>query len=194
MSEHLTNLNVLENMHGLFLEALRNREQEIFRYLAILGPALGGFGWLLYNRSGHEVEFAFGTIVVILLLLLGAIYSLALGYNYRYIVLELAKLEAVLKIKNIMLIGWPRSRQEFISRYTKFNYIPWCTPPELIKVFWWAFLVVIALVTGIACHFSNKFCYLILSWGIICLGIGFLLPIHYGYKLLKHCKQEPETW
>ena len=105
MAEDLQNNTVLGGMHRLFLEALRHREQEIFHYLAILGPALGGFGWILYNRIGRQVEFAVGTIFVIALLLLGALYSLALGYNYRYIVLELAKLETVLKIKDAMLLG-----------------------------------------------------------------------------------------
>ena len=188
MSEDLSSVRVLENMHGLFLEALRHREQEIVHYLAILGPALGGFGCLLYYRSGHEAEFAFGTIVIISLLLLGAVYSLALGYNYRYIVLELAKLETVLKIKNAMLAGWPRSSQEFLSRYKR------CTPPEIIKVFWWAFLGAIVLVTIIACCFSDKFRVLIFLCGVVCFGVGILFPIYYGNKLRKICEQEPETW
>jgi len=38
---------MLENMHKTFLEALRHREQEILRYIAILAPALAGFIWLL---------------------------------------------------------------------------------------------------------------------------------------------------
>jgi hypothetical protein len=49
----------LESMHKLLLEALRHREQEIVRYLAILGPALGGFVWLLHwvwlGRASSEV-------------------------------------------------------------------------------------------------------------------------------------------
>ncbi len=188
MSENLGSVRVLENMHGLFLEALRHREQEIFHYLAILGPALGGFGWLLYYRSGHEAEFALGTIVIISLLLLGAVYSLALGYNYRYIVLELAKLETVLKIRDVMLVGWPRSREDFLSRYKR------CTPPEIIKVFWWAFLGMIALVTIIACCFSGKFRFLIILYGLVCFGAGLCwFPIYYGNKLRKICEQEPET-
>lgn len=58
MSEDLGSVRVLENMYRLFLEALRHREQEIFHYLTILGPALGSFGWILYYRSGHEAKFA----------------------------------------------------------------------------------------------------------------------------------------
>lgn len=40
-----------EGIHKLLLEALRYREQEIFRYLAIPGPALGGFVWLLHSGT-----------------------------------------------------------------------------------------------------------------------------------------------
>jgi hypothetical protein len=195
MAEDLQNITVLENMHGLFLEALRHREQEIFNYLAILGPALGSFGWVLYYRSGHEVEFTCVTLVVIALLLLGAIYSLALGYNYRYIVLELAKLEAVLKIRNAMLLGWPRSRQDFLSRYKLLFHVPWCTPPEIIRVFWWAFLAAIGLVTIIAYKLTDHYHNWIFWCGLLSFVLGFILfPIYYGCKFIEKCKKEPETW
>jgi len=46
--------SIAESMHGALLEALRHREQEIFSYLAILVPALGGFLWLLLHRSGTD--------------------------------------------------------------------------------------------------------------------------------------------
>ena len=78
------NITPLEGIHKQLLEALRHREQEIFHYLAILAPALGGFVWLLY-KGVNPFLFAVGTLGVLLLLLLGALYSLALGYNYRYI-------------------------------------------------------------------------------------------------------------
>src|SRR3989338_3054839 len=145
-SEKQNNRDVLMNMHQIFLETLRHREQEIFQYLAILGPALGGFGWLLFNRTGHEEEFVYGTFGVIALLFLCAVYSLTLGYNFRYIILQLAKLEIFLDIKNVMLAGWPRDRRDFL-KYKLFGFIPYCVPPEIIKVFWLAFLGGIALVT-----------------------------------------------
>ena len=137
---------VLENMHKLFLEALRHREQEIFRYLAILGPALGGFMWLLQIDAEKKI-FVMGTISVILLFLLGGIYCLALGYNFRYITLQLAKLESILKVKDSILVGWPKSPEDFIERYRLLWGIPWCTPPEIINVFWWAFSMGISGVT-----------------------------------------------
>lgn len=45
---------VLQNTHKLLLEALRHREQEIFRYLGILVPTFGGFIWLLHAKGASE--------------------------------------------------------------------------------------------------------------------------------------------
>jgi hypothetical protein len=182
---------ILEGMHKLLLKALRSREQEIFRYLAILGPALSGFFWLLH--SGKTL-LTVGTIGVQLLLLLGATYSLTLGYNYRYIILELAKLEELLGVKDYMLVGWPRSKGEFLDRYKILCSIPWCNPPEIIRVFWEAFLIGILFVTITACtsEYCNK------SWvipvGIASFLFGVFLPIGFGYKFRKLCNKEPDSW
>ena len=187
----------LVNMHQLFLEALRHREQEIFRYLAILGPALGGFIWLIHGGPGSNGAFVVGTVSVLLLLLLGAVYSLARGYNYRYITLQLAKLEKKLKIEHYMLEGWPRSRDVFLARYKLLCSIPWCTPPEVIRVFWWAFLTGTVGVTASACLIKPVVLLLavVIPVGVACLVVGgFLLPWHYGRKLHERCKQEPENW
>lgn len=195
---HIHSVDVLENMHSLFLEALRHREQEIFRYLAILVPALGGFLWLIQEDPEKEI-FIIGTISVISLLSLGGIYSLALGYNYRYITLQLAKLEAILNVKDAMLVGWPRSSKDFLDRYKLFCCIPWCIPPEIIKVFWGAFLLGIFGIT-VTVHYyyikpdmaARSF---MIYFGPICLIItGFLFPFYFGWKLRSMCKKEPEDW
>jgi hypothetical protein len=189
MSENIRNQAALE-MHKLLLEALRHREQEIFRYLAILGPALGGFVWLLYKGD----SLVWGAIMTSALLLLGAIYSLALGYNYRYIVFELAKLEKVLNIEQDMLQGWPKTKEDFL-RY-KTNLFGrerfWCEPPEVIKVFWYAFLIGIEIVTIIACWFTlglwtQTFIGIV---GYMFFLIACLLPIYYGNKLQDVCEEE----
>jgi hypothetical protein len=182
--------SVLENMHQQLLEALRHREQEVIRYLAILGPALGGFIWLLQSDKTGEKVFIIGTIGVQLLLLLGAAYSLALGYNYRYITLELAKLENHLKIRDFVLVGWPRSSKEFMGRYKLFCCIPWCAPPEVIKIFWISFLVGIVGVTVASIYKLNTMPLIIIEGGILCFFVGWLLPIHFGTKLQKQCKKE----
>jgi len=191
----------LESMHKLLLEALRHREQEIFRYLAILAPALGGFVWLLYKGVNTSL-FAVGTVGILLLLLLGAVYSLALGYNYRYITLQLVKLEKQLKIDKATLAGWLKSPEEFLNRYKLFCCIPWCTPPEIIKVFWFVFFIVILGIMITASRYTlhsyipdYKALMLILITGIVSLLIGWLLcPIYFGYKLSWLCKEEQKRW
>lgn len=220
MTSESTRETALANMHQLFLEALRHREQEIFRYLAILGPALGGFIWLIHTGTSCGA-FVVGIVSVLLLLLLGAVYSLALGYNFRYITLQLAKLEKKLKIEHYMLESWPRSRRQFLARYRLSRSIPrfvrrrffgsfpkrssykpirktpWCTPPEIIKVFWWAFLAGIVGITVSACIVEPG---LLLWWVVIPLGFAclvvssFLSPRYYGRKLHEACKQEPVDW
>lgn len=190
---------VLETMHRLLLEALRHREQEIMRYLVILGPALGGFVWLLKSGTGDKGIFTIGAVGVLLLLGLGALYSLALGYNYRYIVLELAKLETVLGVRDAMLAGWPRSKKDFLERYTICRCIPWCTPPEIIKIFWLAFLVGMVGVTITCSIYKPDKPEALIRWLVICVGvvsvlIGLLAPIVFGCKLHNQCKKEPDSW
>ena len=198
-----------QNMHKTFLEALRHREQEILRFMAILAPALGGFIWLLIldNKEGRNLYvFSFGTIGVLFLLGVGAVYSIALGYNYRCITLQVAKLEATcLGIREFILNSWPRTRDDFIKRYKIFCYIPYCTPPEIIKVFWLAFnLGIIGVMFMAAVHIiTAKWGCIgiklftvttIIILGIVFLAVGCILPIWYGYKLKKLCEQEPAEW
>lgn len=107
-------------MHNLLLEALRHREQDILRYLIFLGSALGGFAWLLSpSVGGDSVLFVVGTIIAQGTLLLGALYSLALGYNFRYITLQLAKFESeeILALKDYVLCSWPRDPKDFRKRF-----------------------------------------------------------------------------
>jgi len=136
------------NMHQMFLEALRHREQDIIRFLAILGPSLGGFIWLLGDVTHNPARFVAGTYGVLLVLVLGAFYSLALGYNYRYLTLQLAKLESKdhINLEDTVLAYWPRQLAHFRER-SRWGIIPWCTPPGIIKVFWIAFLACILGVT-----------------------------------------------
>ncbi|HRY28400.1 MAG TPA: hypothetical protein P5079_00015 [Elusimicrobiota bacterium] len=179
------------------LEALRHREQEIFQYLAILGPALGGFIWLCYKKEAASA-FVPGTIGVLLALLLGAIYSLALGYNFRYIVFELAKLEIILGMKDAMLLAWPRSVEAFRKSaflHHRWMPIPWVTPPEIIKIFWISFLVFILGVTAAAQRFkpigiSEEHTKLIIYVGGVSFLAGILTPILFGWKFLDKCKKE----
>lgn len=188
--------DALRDTHRLLLEALRHREQEIIQFLAILVPAMGAFGWLIKSAHHKLTLFVGGTVGVLLLLLLGAIYSLALGYNYRYITLQLAKLEYFLGISECILEAWPKSKNKFLKR-CRILGIPWCTPPEIIKVFWSTFLAVIVAVTITACFANSEpiVLALVIPFGTLCFFIGFLvLPVHYGRKLHKTADEEPEHW
>jgi len=142
----------LVNMHQTFLDALRHREQDILRFVAILGTALGGFIWLLGVEGMKEpARFVVGTYGVLLVLVVGAFYALALGYNYRYLILQVAKLEsdANLGVRKSVLSYWSRKPEDFIPR-CRWGIIPWSTPPGIIKVFWIAFLLSILGVTTAA--------------------------------------------
>ncbi len=196
--DHKGNLNdeqrmTLVNMHKTFLEALRHREQEILRFIAILAPALGGFVWLLKQSLTNEHEsyvFIVGTLGIQLFLLLGAVYSLALSYNYRQIIFQLATIEekGCLDIDKYILEIWPRKTCDF--RKYRLKILPWCDPPEIIKCYWFAFIIGIIGVT-LAVQFMHptiKGCFgkrLILGVGLSCLIISFFAPVWFGYKLHK---------
>jgi len=148
--------HALVNMHKASLEALRHREQEILRFVALLGTALGAFVWILGAESLREpARFAAGTYGALLVLVVGASYALALGYNYRYLTLQLAKLELGkhLGLEDAVLAHWPRKIEEFEPR-CRWGVVPWCTPPGIIKVFWIAFVVSILGVT-VAASFAQ---------------------------------------
>lgn len=190
--------NIGESLHNLYLETLRHREQEIFRYLAILGPALAGFIWLLdaFGKDETKTIFIIGTMGVIFLLLLGAIYSAALGYNYRYIVILLAKLEVYYGLKDIVLANWPRNKKAFIDQ-NKFSHtvpIPWCKPPEIINVFRLAFIVVTIGVTIAAYVYKPDVLGLVGGFGLVCLFIECYFPYHFGKKIDQILEKEPEEW
>lgn len=193
-------LTVVENEHQLLLEALRHREEAMVQYLAILGPALGGFAWLLahygYNPSTKKV-FVAGTIGVIALLFLGALYSLALGYNFRYIIMQLAKFEAMLGVEKYMLSGWPRAKVHFQNRYSTLCGVPWCTPPEIIGIFWKAFLACIVAVTAVACVFRPEPQVLktLIPVAVACFAWAcWIAPVLYGFKLRRMVEAEREPW
>jgi hypothetical protein len=206
----------LHIMQRELLEALRHREQEILRYLALLLTAVGGFLWLMTGeRKDNPLVFFVGTMGVVLLLFLGALYALALGYNYRYLTLQLAKLESRLKIGDAILVGWPRNKAAFSKRYGKR-----CYPPGIIKIFWAAFVTGIPVVTVIAvllllagaAHslvsvghgavaeaawkalFGLAAAEILLVIGVVCFVLALDAPIWYGNKMSILLSEEPDTW
>lgn len=182
--------HLLRDFHRLMLEALRQREQDVFRYIAILAPTLGGYIWLLRLDLATESDiFVVGTLGVIFLLLIGAVYAVALGYNYRYITLQLAKLENLIDIRHFILAGWPRDVKVFGKKYGK-----WCSPPEVINVFWLAFLVAIAGVTvSAAFHIKPLPCFIIIA-GLLADIVALFSPAYFGCKIKQKCDEEPLEW
>lgn len=113
------------------------------------------------------------------------------------IILELAKLEVKLKVRDSMLKGWPRTKQDFLIRYKTKSGKPWCTPPEVIKVFWLAFLLGIIGVAVTACIHQHDVValHLFVGFGFIFLALaGWELPKHFGVKFITLCEEEPPTW
>ncbi len=190
----------VENMHKTFLEALRHREQEILRFMAILAPALVGFIWLLKVdlRSGNgSFIFTAGTLGVLFLLTVGALYSLALGYNFRYVTLQLAKMESgyCLNIKEFILESWLRTAKQWEEKYKK----KWCSPPEIINVFWLSFIIATFLIAIMAILFLFSTCeksyvkiYIILGWLAFCIIVIFYAFWYYSRKFSDYCKKEVE--
>jgi len=193
----------VENMHKTFLEALRHREQEILRYIAILAPALGGFVWLLneVNLEGKNGVFIFtvGTLGILFLLFVGAVYSLALGYNFRYVTLQLAKMESdfCLNIKEFILESWLRTANEWVEEYKKKR----CFPPEIINVFWLSFIIAKIFVVLMAVIFliinqKNMWIQIlpISVIGVVCIIVAlWFAPSHYGKKLYEMCEEEKKA-
>lgn len=178
-----------ESYHKILLNTLRSHERAILQYLSIYLSAGGALGWVITNSANNSIIFNVGMIGVLLLLSLGAFYTLALGYSYRYLTFQLTKVEKKLGIHEVTLAAWPKSSDDFLRRY-KLGCIPWCTPPEIIWVFWIAFLVGIIGVSIIAFHMQKN---LVLVVGVFCfLLVWLVLPIIYGCKLKKVLEKEPK--
>ncbi len=146
-----TRHEALLNMQQQYLEALRNREREAVQFIVLLASALGGFAWalkLVPDLKDNLLSFVAISVGVLILLMLGAAHSLALGYNYRYLILQLRKVETALSVKQYVLRAWDKP----ISCRNETD--PACdhefTPPEIIKQFWIAYLWGIAVVASTA--------------------------------------------
>jgi len=185
------NDTMVRDMHRQFLEALRSREQQIVQFLAILVPTLGAFLWLLRSvecEEGIEPEsiklIAIGAMAAIFLLCVGAVYAVALGYNFRSVVMQMAKIEWKEDIRGYALEAWPRKPSDFKTCY--------CDPPEMIMVFWLSFQVGIVGVVGAAWYRlgNNPVCYLVIFVAFAALLLGGLAPLLYGCKLTNMAERE----
>lgn len=179
----------------LYLLTLSQREQDIIKFLAILGPAIGGFFYLLVNRDSTAISglvFNAGILGIELVLFFGAWYASALGYNYRTITLQLIKVAIEADVIIVKLKAWPHKMETYPDSMPQFCGRKLCVPPEIIKVFWMAFLVSLALV-AIVSFFASKD-----DWGRTLSALGGILGLagaitpmfRYGKKLEKICQAE----
>ena len=132
-----------------------------------------------------------------LALYLGAIYCTVLGYNYRYITLQVAKLECALQLDTYVLKDWPRRPEHFIEKTEKkdrkkFRYR--LKPPEVIAVFYWACLtgmlaVMFAMAVLVKCSWGWKIAGALVD--AVLLALGWYWPYCYGGKFVKLCEAEP---
>ena len=181
----------LLNMQQQYLEALRSREKEALQYIVLLASSFGGFAWalkLLPLTEDNYIAFTGIILAVLLILMLGAVYSLALGYNYRYLILQLRKVENALGVTRHILCYWnrPIACQSEIDEECGDKF----TPPEVIKQFWIAHLWGIALVSFIGCievSRINIFIALIIAFlGVcICTLSAMYIPRLYFQKLVN---------
>jgi hypothetical protein len=148
----------LIDKHKLFVEALRHRESGVLQHVVLLGAALSGFAWLLKNNGQCEPvsSFTIGTVAVLFLLTLGAIYCYVSSFNYRCFLLQVAKLERYAHAERYILKQWHPNK---ISNkiYGKSLHW-WWFGPDIINVFWWSFLLAAIGVIGSYYYVSKNNC------------------------------------
>ena len=180
----------LLNMQKLYLEALRSRENEVLQFIVIIASALGGFSWLLGGLVSGQPHFSadalqlfiFGVLAILLLLSLGAMYTLALGYNYRSMLLQIRKLEEALKVNEVVLCSWSTAKCEY-------------SLPEILKHFYTAYLLghlLVALSTAyiFRLHKLPVLAYFSLIMEVLVLSYLYVfLPNEYGIKIGKICTE-----
>jgi len=181
----------LLNMQKLYLEALRSRENEVLQFIVIIASALGGFYWLLgrlvsgqpYFSANTLQLFIFGVLAILLLLSLGAMYTLALGYNYRSMLLQIRKLEAALNVKEVVLCSWSTFKCEY-------------SLPEILKHFYTAYLLGHLLVALSAAYIFYLHKLPVLAYfslimeALVQSYLYRFLPDEYDRKLRSICAEE----
>jgi hypothetical protein len=169
----------LIDKHKLLVEALRHRETGVLSYVVLLATALSGFAWLVYKDTQGVlfIPFTIGTAAVLFLLTLGAIYCYVCSFNYRCFLLQVAKLEWSARIERYLLKQWhPKA-----IIYDKSFHCLWFGP-EVINVFWWAFLLAAIGVIAIYYYVSKN------SWAVVFLLCTIFLNVLVVCKY--QCKWE----
>jgi hypothetical protein len=204
----------LGKTHGILLEALRHREQDFLRYLVILVTALGAFLFGVSGVNGKRFDADIQLIISVLsssALLVGSWYCLALGYNYRCLTVQVAKIEAFLGLTGSVLVSWPRTRKEFQTRFEFEHRCPcfnrltfglfseklFLEPPAVISPFYRSCLVgsvLIAVATGwlIPSAWGPKILTILIE--SLQVVVAVFLPFWYGGNFGKVANAETIPW
>lgn len=194
-------LQMVTNMHQSLLNALRQREADIIKFLAILGPALAGFVYLLINfKPWRPIPFIVGTIGIQFILAVGGVYAVVLGYNFRSILYQMKRIEHSTGLNEFMLNKWsvypckPKSKNSGNNKTSKVDRLgaKGC-PPEIIRVFWISFIVLILAITIAADYIlcdktddsSTRAIVAISISGLVWLMCPILATWCYKRKLMK---------
>jgi hypothetical protein len=183
--------DALTEMLSQYLQALRQREREVVQYVAILLPALGGFLWLIKDHSAAymtDTAYVVGSVSVLFLFLVGAVYSRALGYSYRCVVMQLAKLRSRLNLSEYVIARWPRRPEDFEKRLG---------PPEIVNVFWLAFMVaLVGVVSGVIVVRPTCAVWAPVSlFGLVFIGVALFYACHFRAKLAKaYAEERDQDW
>jgi hypothetical protein len=158
----------LKALHLLLVGNLRQREAQVSWPCWFLIPAyliyIGLLCGMLSLKLGLAV-FVIGSLVVTLILFWGAVYGLALSYNYRCLQVQIRKLEHLLDLDSAVLSSWRRVKaggrildlekeigdivaqaQGGKPEAPRPQLLPLRFPPEVLSVQLWFFLISAFLV------------------------------------------------
>ncbi len=167
--------------------------------------------YIVVNERLDEMLFCVASVALSLLLFLGSLYTLALGYNYRYLTLLVAKIECLIGVEPYVLRCWPRHPRKFIEncrvackdgRLRKIplvrKHLPlgYLLPPEIIKCYFFGCTGGIAFFAIVTCLLTESSCpsrtALAIEW--TAFGFALLAPFHYGAKFIHMCEGEEKDW
>ncbi|TET39242.1 MAG: hypothetical protein E3J72_00945 [Planctomycetota bacterium] len=193
---------ILREFYKILLESMRTREQALLRFLALFGAPIAGYIWILvhHNQTKSDINIsnagllaaALGTILI---QILGAIYILALSYNFRSMQIACDKIEKEFNIVDKMPKGW-RLTRERIGKWGLLDFAP-----EMFKVILFFPLFTIPAVCFTYVYKVHAMCddFLVPFTGgiVITIVVGFFailgvrfVVIRYSNKLLAMLNEE----
>lgn len=151
--------------HKILLESMRKKEDNIGVFVATVLTAIGvliGVGLKTSDNDG--ISWFFVILIIQLLGTVVGLYSLALGYTFRMLRMQVTCLQQKIGLRDYLIPGWGSLKS-----------IRWFdVPPETILVFFWFFLFIefgILCFVGIILGIGHVYC---LSDGNLTLSTSLL--------------------